>query len=136
MKFITNDYKKFETKFNRFPSKKHILEIIFSDVGIYEVHENYFNRLCIVDKGFKQINIMEYNLLCDETQVSFEKQYQIPVHFMKIKKEIITRKISKHVNFVVEKINDKVFECYFETTFSSCVDSVAKLEEAFRINLK
>jgi hypothetical protein len=136
MKFIANDYKKIETKLNRLPSKKHILEIIFSDVGIYEVYENYFNKLCIVDKGFKQINVMGYNLLCDESQVNFEKQYQIPVHFMKLKKEIITKKISKHVNFVVEKINNKVFECYFETNLSSCVDSVAKLEEAFQINLK
>lgn len=136
MKFITNDYKKIETKLNRIPSKKQILEIIFSDVGIYEVYENYFNKLCIVDGDFKQVSVMGYDLLCDESQVSFKKQYQIPVHFMKIKKEIITKKISKHVNFVVEKINNKVFECYFETTLSSCANSVIKLEEAFQINLK
>lgn len=86
---------------------------IFTNEGIYEIRDNKFYNLDILDKEIEELIVDNNDLILDNSEINLVQCFRIPNFFIEktIKKSIYTL---EDINLVIEKETDLQDEIYFE----------------------
>lgn len=87
--------------------------------GIYELCDNKIKKIEIIDNPCKKISHMGHNIIIDNTQ--FKRSTNVcsvesTHHILNVQRIEYTLRRGARIMLVVEKVNSKIKQLYFETT--------------------
>ena len=90
-------------------------KMIYSDGGIFKIENSIIYHFIIKKEYSKMVLCNTRELFCDMSEILYDKTNYIPLNHKLIEINKYKYKVNSKIYFIIEYVNKKIYNIYFET---------------------